>query len=97
MAETTLIQANKDSTKRNEVAMLRAAQEGLAGFKQLYLQWLSPVYRYLYYRTGNRKDAEDLTSQVFLKVYEEFPRYRDRGRFSAWLFTPHSAPYEPNR
>jgi len=73
MAETTLIQANKDSTKRNEAAMLRAAQEGRAGFKQLYLQWLTPVYRYFYYRTGNVKDAEDLTSQVFLKVYEELP------------------------
>ena len=87
MAESILIETNKDTTKGDEAAMLGAAQEGLTGFKQLYLQWLTPVYRYFYFRTGNVKDAEDLTSQVFLKVYEELPRYRDRGRFSAWLFT----------
>jgi RNA polymerase sigma-70 factor (ECF subfamily) len=87
MAENIQIEANKDATKGDEAAVLRAAQDSLVGFKQLYLHWLTPVYRYFYFRTGNVKDAEDLTSQVFLKVYEELPRYRDRGRFSAWLFT----------
>lgn len=86
MAETIRFAVDQSCTK-DDAEMVGAAQHSLAGFKPLYLKWLSPVYRYFYYRVGNTKDAEDLTSQVFLKVYEELPRYRDRGHFSAWLFT----------
>lgn len=67
--------------------MVTPAPNSLAGFKPLYLKWLSPVYRYFYHRVGNVKDAEDLTSQVFLKVYEQFPNYSEQGHFPAWLFT----------
>ncbi|RPI87286.1 MAG: RNA polymerase sigma factor [Chloroflexi bacterium] len=87
MADTVLIEAKQNAAQEDESELVREAQSSLSGFKQLYLHWLSPVYRYFYFRTRNVKDAEDLTSQVFLKVYEELPRYRDRGYFSAWLFT----------
>jgi RNA polymerase sigma-70 factor (ECF subfamily) len=87
MEERILIEVKPGAEPEDEAAAVREAQNSLAGFKQLYLRWLSPVYRYFYFRTGNVKDAEDLTSQVFLKVYEELPRYRNQGRFPAWLFT----------
>ncbi len=87
MAETIQFAVDQNASREEDMEMVHSAQESLAGFKRLYLKWLPLVYRYLYYRLGNVKDAEDLTSQVFLKVYEELPRYRDRGQFSAWLFT----------
>jgi RNA polymerase sigma factor (sigma-70 family) len=77
----------KDSSWESDAESIRAAQYSLAGFKPLYARWLAPVFRFFYYRVGSVKDAEDLTSQVFLKVYEELPRYHDRGHFPAWLFT----------
>ncbi|MDD5371136.1 MAG: RNA polymerase sigma factor [Anaerolineaceae bacterium] len=87
MAGTTLPRAGSTYIQDDEAELVRAAQNSLAGFQPLYQRWLARVYRYFYFRCGRLKDAEDLTSRVFLKVYEELPRYQERGRFSAWLFT----------
>ncbi len=87
MAETILSHVDENCSKDEFPDLVQEAQINLAGFKHLYERWLSPVYRYFYSRTGNSKDAEDLTAQVFLKVYENLPRYHERGQFSAWLFT----------
>ena len=63
----------------------------LAAFPALYHRYLSPVYRYVWFRIGDRSDAEDLTSQIFLAALEGLPRYRTwpspGGSFAAWLFT----------
>jgi len=63
------------------------AKRNLAAFERQYRRWVAPVYRYCRYRVNNDKEAEDLTSQVFLKVYEQLPNYTEQGQFPAWLFT----------
>jgi RNA polymerase sigma-70 factor, ECF subfamily len=56
-------------------------------FGELYDRYIERVYRYLYFRTGNHSEAEDLTEQVFLKAWEAMGRYRWQGRpFLAWLY-----------
>ncbi len=45
------------------------------------------LYRYFYFRTGSCEEAEDLTSQVFLKVFQSINQYEERGvPFPAWVF-----------
>ncbi len=70
-----------------DVELVYAAQQNPSAFEAIYHKWLKPVYRYFYFRLGNVKDAEDLTAQVFLKVFQDLPRYRSRKTFSAWLFS----------
>jgi RNA polymerase sigma-70 factor (ECF subfamily) len=70
-----------------EADLILAAQANPARFRPLYLQWITPVYKYLLSRLHDQVEAEDLTSQVFLTACEQLPRYDHRGRFAAWLFT----------
>src|ERR1041385_972590 len=53
----------------------------------LYLMHFDRIYSYLHLSVGNRHDAEDLTTQTFLKMLEAIGRFRwQSAPFSAWLF-----------
>jgi RNA polymerase sigma-70 factor (ECF subfamily) len=53
----------------------------------LYLLHFDRIYSYLHMSVGNRHDAEDLTTQTFLKMLEAIGGFRWRSApFSAWLF-----------
>lgn len=71
-----------------EESLVEAAAAGAQGaFAEIYQLHLSRIFRYLYYRTGHRQTAEDLTEQVFLKAWQAMPRYKSSGTpFVAWLF-----------
>lgn len=61
---------------------------GVQAFAALYDRYVERVYRHVYYRVGNRPDAEDLTQQVFLNAWKAIGRYRRTGAsFIAWVFT----------
>lgn len=65
----------------------RAARGDAAAIGELYRRYAPAIFRYLFYRLGDRDLAEDLTSEVFVRALEALPRYRGRGRpFSAWLY-----------
>jgi RNA polymerase sigma-70 factor, ECF subfamily len=87
MSETISLDLNPHIYMDEDAKLVLAAQRNPDEFKRLYQKWLARIFRYFYFRVGNKKDAEDLTSQLFLKVYEDLPRYHNRGCFSAWLFS----------
>lgn len=55
--------------------------------EQIYAHYLDPIYRFLYARVGNREDAEDLTSEIFLKAARQLDRSRSEATTASWLFT----------
>ena len=71
----------------DETALKLATQGDQEAFGVLYERYVSRIYSYIYYRTGNQHDAEDLTSRVFLRALLHVENYKDRGLpLSAWLY-----------
>ena len=68
--------------------LLTQAQQGDAeAFGALYERHAAAIFRYLYVHLSSRPDAEDLTSEVFLRAWQSLPRYHQRGvPFRAFLF-----------
>ncbi len=73
----------------DEYRLVRQAQSGDAeAFAQIYDAYVERVYRYIYFRVTDDATAEDLTSQVFLKAWENLDRYRGGASpYLAWLYT----------
>jgi RNA polymerase sigma-70 factor, ECF subfamily len=65
----------------------RAQQGERDAVEELYLLHFDRIYSYLHMSVGHRHDAEDLTTQTFLRMLESIGRFRWRSApFSAWLF-----------
>ena len=72
--------------QRESQLTAQALQGDKEAFGDLYEYYLEEVYRYVFYRVSNEADAEDLTEQVFLKVWENLPNFQQRVPFKAWLY-----------
>jgi RNA polymerase sigma-70 factor (ECF subfamily) len=67
--------------------LVHASQGDQEAFGTLYERYVGRIYNYIYYRTGNQHDAEDLTARVFYRAMRHIRNYQDRGLpFSAWLY-----------
>jgi RNA polymerase sigma-70 factor (ECF subfamily) len=76
-------------TTKQAAALVAKAQQGdHVAFATLYEQYRPLVYRFLRHRLdGADETVEDLTEDVFVKLYEKLDRYVERGLpFTAWLY-----------
>ena len=64
----------------------RAAGGDPAAFQLLVEQHRAMVYRVAYQFAGNHHDAEDITQDVFIKVYRSLPRFRQDSQFTSWIY-----------
>lgn len=53
----------------------------------LIQSYLKPIYSFVYRYVGNAKDAEDITQEVFLKVWRHIKKFDRNRSFKTWLFT----------
>ncbi|MCP6720064.1 MAG: sigma-70 family RNA polymerase sigma factor [Patescibacteria group bacterium] len=73
---------------KEEQELVKKAQKGEPeAFGVLYDKHLTPIYRFIFLKVGNKADAEDLCHQVFLSAWKNIGRYRFQGfPFSSWLY-----------
>jgi RNA polymerase sigma-70 factor (ECF subfamily) len=71
----------------DDTELIERAKTDKEAFGELYELYVDRIYNYVYYRTGNVEDAEDLTARIFFKAMQHIGNYHDRGvPFSAWLY-----------
>ena len=71
-----------------ETLVERAGRGDTEAFGRLYDLYADRIYRHIYYRISNIKDAQDLTQEVFFKAWQALPKYkRTKTPFAGWLFT----------
>jgi RNA polymerase sigma-70 factor (ECF subfamily) len=75
------------SSDNDNLILNRAIQGDHEAFGKLYEEYVERIFNYVYYRTGNQHDAEDLTARVFFRAMRRIPQYQERGLpVSAWLY-----------
>jgi RNA polymerase sigma-70 factor (ECF subfamily) len=87
-AEDTAAAADRPDAPHRVRRLVERAQQGdREALEELYLIHFDRIYSYLHMSVGNRHDAEDLTTQTFLKMLESIGKFRFQAApFSAWLF-----------
>ena len=75
------------SLPQPDFGVLRKAQHGdERAFSIIVRAYQVPVFNYVLRLVGDRALAEDLTQEVFLRVYQGLPRFSLRSKFTTWLF-----------
>lgn len=66
---------------------LKQAQAGSdAALTQLYNTYFERIYRFIFYRVSHKETAEDLTEDVFVKLFKKLKNLEQPAAFEGWLF-----------
>jgi RNA polymerase sigma-70 factor (ECF subfamily) len=75
------------SLEQPDPDVLRRAQRGdERAFELILRAYETPIFNYVYRIVGDRALAEDLTQEVFVRVFQALPRFSLRCKFTTWLF-----------
>ena len=70
-----------------DFGVLRKAQRGdERAFSLIVRTYETPVFNYIMRLVGDRALAEDLTQEVFIRVFQGLPKFSLRSKFTTWLF-----------
>lgn len=70
-----------------DLELVRRASKGdRLALDRLILKYQSRVYHFCYRMVNNAEEAEELTQDVFVKLFSNLKRFRQESKFSTWLF-----------
>ncbi len=71
----------------NDDLLARALKGDAEAFGDLYERHMMSIYRYVYYRIGEVREAEDLTETIFLRTWQALPDFKlGKASFKTWLY-----------
>jgi RNA polymerase sigma-70 factor (ECF subfamily) len=72
----------------DESQALSLCQQGdMSAFTQLYDLYVSPIYRFIFYKVRHKETSEDLTSTTFIKALENIKKFdSNKASFKTWLY-----------
>ena len=71
----------------SEKSIIQKAKAGDPdAFCRIYEQYKDRLFRYAFYKLGNRQDAEDAVAECVLSGYRQLSQLRDETAFPAWIF-----------
>jgi RNA polymerase sigma-70 factor (ECF subfamily) len=78
---------SNQQTSIDDELIARSVKGDAQAFGDLYERYLVSIYRYIYARIGEVREAEDLTETVFVKAWQALPTFkREKASFRTWLF-----------
>jgi RNA polymerase sigma-70 factor (ECF subfamily) len=70
-----------------ERILIQQCQQGDGtAYEHLFLKYKDMVYNVAYGMLSNTEDAEDMTQEVFLHVFNKIGQFRFKSNFSTWLY-----------
>lgn len=80
--------AGSGTENDSDAALMQAVGRGEEkALEELIQRWQNPLINFFYRSVGSREKAEDLTQNLFIKLYQASARYEPRARFSTYLFS----------
>ena len=87
MAPSEKSTTTSESTEQLVLLVEDAKAGSRQAFAQLADRFHEDVFRMVYYRIRSRTDAEDITQDVFLKVFQKISGIKESAKFRGWLFS----------
>jgi RNA polymerase sigma-70 factor (ECF subfamily) len=78
--------ANEIPIHKLQEVLLHAKAGKEEALTQLYNHYFERLYRFIYYRVGHKEVAEDLTEDVFIKIFKGIGNLQQTAAFEGWLF-----------
>ena len=76
-----------DNSQRSDIQLINAYLKGdEKSFEELYFRYRKTLYGYLNNLAGSQSEADEVFAETWTKVIDKLSKYRDDGKFSAWLF-----------
>src|SRR5579871_556291 len=78
---------SRGTQQSSDTALVARCQKAdITAFNEIVARYKNKIFNYLYRMTGNAEDAEDLTQEVFVRMYTNIASFRAEASLATWLF-----------